>query len=171
MSRQGDIMSHMPIITIEQLKAKFESGDWPRSADYVDMIDTLAALPEGGNIVLNGVGAPSAETGLNGDFYINSSNYDIYGPKTSGSWGSATSLVGPTGATGSTGATGPQGATGDTGPQGATGDTGPQGATGDTGPQGATGDTGPQGVQGDIGPAGPLIPEIDQNILANQIFG
>ena len=36
----------MSIITIEQLKAKFESGDWPRSTDYMDMIDTLAALPE-----------------------------------------------------------------------------------------------------------------------------
>jgi hypothetical protein len=90
----------MAIVNIENVKAKFESGDNPRSSDYIDMIDTLAALPEGGNIVLNGVGAPSAETGLNGDFYINSSNYDIYGPKTSGSWGSATSLVGPTGATG-----------------------------------------------------------------------
>ena len=123
----------MPIITIEQLKAKFESGDWPRSTDYVDMIDTLAALPEGGNIVLNGVGAPSAETGLNGDFYINSSNYDIYGPKTSGSWGSATSLVGPTGATGSTGATGAQGATGSAGTNGTNGT---NGATGDTGPAG-----------------------------------
>jgi hypothetical protein len=38
----------MGIITIEQLKAKFEGGDSPRSSDYIDMIDTLAALPEGG---------------------------------------------------------------------------------------------------------------------------
>jgi hypothetical protein len=116
----------MSIITIEQLKAKFESGDWPRSTDYMDMIDTLAALPEqvgGGTSVLNGVGAPSAETGSNGDFYINSSNYDIYGPKTFGSWGSATSLVGPTGATGSTGATGATGSTGPAGPGVASGGT------------------------------------------------
>jgi hypothetical protein len=128
MSRQDDIMSHMSIITIEQLKAKFESGDWPRSTDYMDMIDTLAALPDrgesGGNVVLSGVGVPSEGTGLNGDFYINSSNYDIYGPKTSGSWGSATSLVGPTGETGPQGETG---ATGSAGTNGATGDTGPAG--------------------------------------------
>jgi hypothetical protein len=47
MSRQDDIMSHMSIITVEQLKEKFESGDNPRSSDYIDMIDTLAALPDG----------------------------------------------------------------------------------------------------------------------------
>jgi hypothetical protein len=46
MSRQSDIMGYMAIITIEQLKAKFESGDSPRSSDYMNMIDTLASLPE-----------------------------------------------------------------------------------------------------------------------------
>ena len=114
----------MAIISIEQLKTKFESGDSPRSTDYINMIDTLAALPEGGgagSTVLNGSGVPSSELGSNGDFYINTINYDIYGPKSSGGWGSATSLVGPTGATGPTGSTG---ATGSTGPTGATGATG-----------------------------------------------
>ena len=121
----------MSIITIEQLKSKFESGDWPRSTDYMDMIDTLAALPEGGGaggaVIRNGSGVPSSETGSNGDFYINTVNYDIYGPKTSGSWGSATSLIGPTGATGSAGATGATGSAGTNGTNGATGDTGPAG--------------------------------------------
>lgn len=167
----------MAVINVETLKTKFESGDWPRSADYIDLIDTLAALPESGsgNTVLSGAGAPSNGTGSNGDFYINSINYDIYGPKTSGSWGSATSLVGPTGATGQTGATGPAGstgATGATGPAGATGAQGPQGIQGETGLtgpqgeqgiqgiqgiQGATGATGATGPQGDTGPAGPGI--------------
>jgi hypothetical protein len=124
MSTWGDIMSCMSIITVEQLKAKFEGGDYPGSADYINLIDTLASLPEGGggNVVLNGAGVPSAGTGSNGDFYINTINYDIYGPKTAGAWGSATSLIGPTGATGSagaTGATGAQGATGSTGETGA----------------------------------------------------
>ena len=35
----------MPIIPIEQLKLKFEGGDSPRSSDYLDLIDTLSALP------------------------------------------------------------------------------------------------------------------------------
>jgi hypothetical protein len=38
----------MAIITVEQLKLLFESGDSPRSTDYINMIDTLASLPEGG---------------------------------------------------------------------------------------------------------------------------
>jgi hypothetical protein len=38
----------MAIITVEQLKSKFEGGDYPRSTDYINLIDTLAALPEGG---------------------------------------------------------------------------------------------------------------------------
>jgi hypothetical protein len=105
----------MSIVTINQLKAKFESGDWPRSADYMDLIDTLAAMPESVTSVLNGSGVPSSEIGSEGSFYINTVNYDIYGPKNSGSWGSPTSLVGPTGATGATGAQGVQGLTGSTG--------------------------------------------------------
>lgn len=47
-----------------------------------------------GNSVLNGSGAPGAGVGVNGDFYIDTDVYDIYGPKTGGSWGSPTSLVG-----------------------------------------------------------------------------
>lgn len=126
MSTWGDIIRIVSIITIEQLKTKFEGGDYPGSADYINLIDTLASLPEsgGGNVVLNGAGVPSAGTGSNGDFYINTSNYDIYGPKTAGAWGSATSLVGPTGAQGATGSTG---AAGTNGTNGATGDTGPAG--------------------------------------------
>jgi hypothetical protein len=38
----------MAIVTVDQLKAKFEGGDYPRSTDYINLIDTLAALPEGG---------------------------------------------------------------------------------------------------------------------------
>ena len=40
----------MAVITIEQLKTKFESGDWPRSIDYVDLIDTLSVLADGTTI-------------------------------------------------------------------------------------------------------------------------
>ena len=38
----------MAIVNIENIKSKFEAGDYPRSSDYIDMIDTLASLPEGG---------------------------------------------------------------------------------------------------------------------------
>jgi hypothetical protein len=36
----------MSVITLEQLKTKFEAGDAPRSTDYIDLIDTLAAIPD-----------------------------------------------------------------------------------------------------------------------------
>jgi collagen type VII alpha len=53
-----------------------------------------------------GSGVPASGLGVDGDFYIRS-NGDVYGPKTSGAWGSVQfSLLGPTGATGSTGAAG-----------------------------------------------------------------
>lgn len=90
----------------------------------------------GTNTVLHGSGAPSGGTGVNGDFYIDTTAHTVYGPKTGGVWGSATSLVGPTGSAGSAGATGP------TGPTGATGSTGATGATGATGPTGPTGPAG-----------------------------
>jgi hypothetical protein len=50
-----------------------------------------------GNSVLNGTGVPSSSLGVNGDFYIDTNNSQIYGPKTAGSWGSPTSLLGLTG--------------------------------------------------------------------------
>ena len=36
----------MAVITIEQLKSKFEGGDHPGSADYLDLIDTLSVLAD-----------------------------------------------------------------------------------------------------------------------------
>ena len=39
--------------------------------------------PQGpsGNTILNGVGPPAASTGSNGDFYLDTSSYVLYGPK------------------------------------------------------------------------------------------
>lgn len=54
-----------------------------------------------GKTVRNGSGAPSSGLGVDGDFYIDTTAHAVYGPKTSGAWGSATSLVGPS--TGSAG--------------------------------------------------------------------
>lgn len=63
-----------------------------------------------GSVWYEGSGAPSSGTGINGDYYLNVSNGDVY-TKTSGSWGSPVGnirgpsgsgtgdVVGPTGAT------------------------------------------------------------------------
>jgi hypothetical protein len=81
-----------------------------------------------GSTWYEGAGAPSSATGVDGDFYLNTANGDVY-QKAAGSWGAAVGNI-----------AGPQG------PQGPTGPTGP------TGPQGNDGPQGPQGPQGDPGP-------------------
>jgi len=111
------------------------------------------------NTILSGVGIPSKNVGINGDFYIDTKNANLYGPKTNGVWKLTTSLralpskVGATvpGATGTTGATGSAGASGVIGPRGLPGATGERGATG---PSGATGSNGLPGTAGAPGTAG-----------------
>jgi hypothetical protein len=83
-----------------------------------------------GKAVRNGTSNPVSDTGVDGDFYINTAANTLFGPKANGAWPSGVSLVGPTGATGPQGI---QGATGAAGPKGDTGATGPQGPIGLTG--------------------------------------
>ncbi|MFM8965850.1 MAG: hypothetical protein ACKOHL_05930 [Actinomycetota bacterium] len=44
------------------------------------------------NSVLNGKGAPTSKIGINGDFYIDVVNFNIYGPKEKNRWPAADSL-------------------------------------------------------------------------------
>lgn len=143
---------------------------------------------QNGNSVLNGIGTPSNALGVNGDFYIDTADFLIYGPKSGGVWGSATEIIGaqgPSGATGATGPTGPQGPAGATGATGAAGSaatitvgTVSTGAAGSSatvtnagtssaavfnfsiprGDAGATGATGPTGPQGPSGATGAAGP-------------
>ena len=69
----------------------------------------------------------------NGDFYLRTTNGQVY-QQVSGAWvDQGFSLIGPTGATGAPGPTGPTGPTGTTGATGPAGPTGPTGATGPPG--------------------------------------
>ena len=70
--------------------------------DGTDYNTAWGVRPADGLNVLNGSVAPTTE-GVDGEFYIDTTAWDIYGPKTAGAWGSGTSLVGPTGATGPAG--------------------------------------------------------------------
>ena len=47
-----------------------------------------------GTSLLNGNGPPSAETGSEGDFYLDTSAQMLYGPKTAGAWGAGVLLKG-----------------------------------------------------------------------------
>ena len=64
--------------------------------EQVVNVDLGTSGPQGprGTGLLNGVGAPSPSLGINGDFYLNTSNMNLYGPKTDSGWGTPTDLVG-----------------------------------------------------------------------------
>ena len=117
-----------------------------------------------GATLLAGEGAPLVNYGQNGDWYIDTTAADFYGPKSGGAWGAPTidllAITGPTGPVGAASTvTGPQGPTGSTGATGAsstvTGPTGPVSTV--TGPQGPTGSTGATGAPSTVtGPTGPV---------------
>jgi len=132
------------------------------------------------NTILSGAAIPTKGVGIDGDFYIDTKNANLYGPKIKGVWKIATTLkqaelksvttvvgeqggIGATGAqgdkgdkgaTGNTGANGSAGLTGASGATGAVGAKGNDGATGATGLSGATGATGLIGATGPAGPTG-----------------
>jgi hypothetical protein len=78
-----------------------DGTDGAPGADGADGADGLS--------VLSGAGAPDAELGVDGEFYIDTVATAIYGPKTAGVWGSPTSLIGADGADGAPGADGADG--------------------------------------------------------------
>ncbi len=107
-------------------------------------IQGVAGLPgTNGNSIRNGSGIPASNLGIDGDFYLDTTSFKVYGPKALGSWsGTPQSLIGPQGPIG------PQGLQGLTGATGAVGSTGVAGASGLAGPIGPAGPQGPQGQAG-----------------------
>ena len=126
-----------------------------------------------------GLGAPNSGTGFNGEYYVDLTAGRIYGPKTSGAWGSGYSFgSGADGADGADGASAyalavANGFVGDVtawleslaGPSGPPGE---DGAPGSAGAPGATGATGPAGTDGadyvapvpqDLGATTALVPD------------
>ena len=107
------------------------------------------------NTLLSGKGAPKSTKGIDGDFYIDTNNMNIYGPKTNNKWPAPVPLKGAPGTNGTNGSNGATGATGAKGTSttGSDGAPGAPGAPGATGPSGAPGSTGPAG-SGSPGAAG-----------------
>ena len=130
------------------------------------------------NTILSGAGIPTKTVGIDGDFYIDVKNANLYGPKTKGAWKLATTLriadtkevvipaagndgakgntgeQGLSGSNGTNGIDGAKGADGVKGADGAKGATGLTGATGSTGYTGATGSIGATGAKGETGASG-----------------
>lgn len=93
---------------------------------------------------LNGAAVPTAAQGKDGDFYLNTANYDLYN-KVSGTWNKTGNIKGATGPAGPPGTDGENGTNGTNGKDGAPGAKGADGATilfGTTAPttQGKNGD-------------------------------
>ena len=81
-------------------------GTW---GDPVSLIGPNGRAGTDGKSVLNGTGVPSTALGVDGDFYIDTMNTTLYGPKVGGTWGDAVMLIGPRGEQGQTGAAGANG--------------------------------------------------------------
>ncbi len=77
----------------------------PLAGDNSQRVATTAfvgGLSGGGAVMRNGIGAPSNSVGNSGDFYIDTANNRLYGPKAAGAWpGTYVNLIGPTGPAGS----------------------------------------------------------------------
>ena len=102
------------------------------------------------------VGIPTVSDGVDGDYWINTTDYNVY-TKVSGAW-AVTPFMNMKGATGAQGSQGIQGI------QGVKGDTG---STGAQGPQGNVGVAGPQGPQGNVGVASATLPMVlTTNVLS-----
>ena len=133
----------------------------PKTAGRTSQAPTL-------NTLLNGLGAPNATDGIDGDFYLDTLSSNLYGPKKKGKWPLPKSLVGPVGPQGPVGKQGSEGKVGDKGAstsssgsqgvQGIQGPQGPQGLQGIPGTPGAAGSAGPSGAAGAAGSAGPQGP-------------
>ncbi|MCU1503191.1 MAG: hypothetical protein JWM12_2545 [Ilumatobacteraceae bacterium] len=68
---------------------------------YLVPLNQVNGFENGVNTVLHGTGAPSDATGNDGDFYVDTTTHQFYGPKSGGHWQTPpTSLVGPQGSPG-----------------------------------------------------------------------
>ncbi len=74
----------------------------PQGAPGIPGTNGRDGLPgQPGKTLLSGATDPAATTGTDGDFYLNTITYQLFGPRTTTGWGPGTSLVGPaTGAAG-----------------------------------------------------------------------
>src|SRR5215217_5822328 len=64
------------------------------NGNATDVEARLAQIETGGVQIISGAGAPSNAVGNNGDYYINSTGYVIYGPKAGGVWPAGVSMSG-----------------------------------------------------------------------------
>ena len=132
---------------------KTASKSAPKTAGRTSQAPTL-------NTLLNGLGAPNATDGIDGDFYLDTLSSNLYGPKKKGKWPLPKNLVGPVGPQGPVGKQGSEGKVGDKGAStSSAGTQGIQGIPGTPGPAGSSGPSGGAGVAGSVGATGAPGPQ------------
>ncbi|MGB4775694.1 MAG: tail fiber domain-containing protein [Daejeonella sp.] len=110
----------------------FSNGQWQKLAGSTEIQQA-----GGGKRFLSGLINPVAADGAEGDFYLNTSTFTLFGPKVANTWpANGTSLIGPAGMAGADGGPGANGLKGDKGEQGEPGLAGTKGDKGETGPAG-----------------------------------
>ena len=77
------------------------AAGWGTGVSLKGPAGVAGAAGAAGSKTLSGAGAPAAALGSNGDFYLDKSNYLLYGPKADAGWGTAVNLRGPAGPAGS----------------------------------------------------------------------
>jgi hypothetical protein len=101
LGKNGDFyISRLPVMIYGPKTASFGWGNGTnlKGADGINGTNgTNGSNGNNGNTILSGIGVPANTLGNNGDFYINLTNYTIYGPKANASWGTGTSLKGADG--------------------------------------------------------------------------
>lgn len=100
----GDLLPPQIITWIEQLFTNVQGVQGPQGDPGPPGANGSPGAPgTDGLSLLNGTGAPGGGTGVDGDFYVDTSAWDIYGPKAAGTWPSAVSIIGPAGPPGASG--------------------------------------------------------------------
>jgi hypothetical protein len=83
-----------------------KTTSWPPGTSLIGPQGATGASGAPGNTILYGASDPAAGTGIDGNFYINTTTHFMFGPKAGGAWPAGTSLIGPQGPQGPAGATG-----------------------------------------------------------------
>ncbi|MDR8391770.1 hypothetical protein NC796_11490 [Aliifodinibius sp. S!AR15-10] len=111
-------------LSVQNLYGPKDDSGWGTPIDLNGVDGTDGADGEDGSQIYSGDGAPKSSIGAVGDYYLDKTNKDLYGPKTDSGWGQPINLNGEDGQDGADGEDGSQIYSGDGAPDQSLGDVG-----------------------------------------------